>query len=140
MNRVIKFRTWDIERKSFIYSDKRDLETQLFRLYDFLKECFKLGHYDVSLQQFTGCFDKNKRDIYEGDIVKTDPEHISLILRSNENCPEYTHGQIKWLCEAWKVCQGGIGAAYMGDYSTCGCCPCGLEIIGNIFENPELLK
>lgn len=99
------------------------------------KECVTL--------QYTGLVDKNSKEIYEGDIVKTDPEHICSILesiREAEKFTYYTNGQVKWWNNGFAVLQPHIGPTRISEYAACGCCNCGLEIIGNIFENPELLK
>jgi len=81
--------------------------------------------------------DANNKEIFEGDIVKTDPKHMASALGL---VPNYTKGYIDWVNESWKVCQSKIGATHLGDFATCHCCNCGLEIIGNIFENPEILE
>jgi len=91
---------------------------------------------ETPVMQFTGLLDANSKEIFEGDIVKTDQKHISFLMAG---VPDYTKGEVRWLCESWKVCESKIGATHLGDFATCHCCNCGLEIIGNIFENPELL-
>lgn len=133
MKRIIKFRVWDTKNQKWTDSRKRCCHIS------YTTENFGLNKRFI-FQQFTGVFDINNKEIYEGDIVKTDPNHICLLLRSDDNCPDYTHGEVTWLKQSFKVCQYKVGAAYLGDYSTCNCCPCGFEVIGNIFENPELIK
>lgn len=75
---------------------------------------------DVILMQFTGLLDKNGKEIYEGDIVKAD----NLICK------------IEWKkyywAASWKDKRGMIGSPSI-DFRN-------LEIIGNIWENPELLE
>ena len=82
-----------------------------------------------SLGQFTWLLDKNKNDLYEGDIVKS----VQLdwkwdIVWSNDFCCflfdrnwtwDYTHN-LCWL-------------EHDSDHFD-------MEIIGNIYQNPELLK
>ncbi len=111
--RQIKFRAWDEKLKMMM--PEVDLSGPL--------QSYKwLGRTDLPIMQFTGLLDKNGKEIYEGDIVKC--RHIDVPaqvvyeialgygLRDTKN---HWQGQLK---------------TYAEDY----------EIIGNIYENPELLE
>jgi hypothetical protein len=68
------------------------------------------------LMQYTGLKDKHGTEIYEGDIVKI--LHISGSGKTHEFIRE-----VKWFGHGY--------ASYLETY--------GIEVIGNIWENPELL-
>jgi uncharacterized phage protein (TIGR01671 family) len=82
------------------------------------------------IQQFTGLFDKNKKKIFEGDIVKWNNK-IWVISWNKKNC-QYFLQSIKSY-NAGKPIAGEwhFGKERMENYS---------KIIGNIFQHPKLLK
>lgn len=107
------FRVWDEPNKKIIYDVIKDLRYYL--------------SYDVfEVMQCTGLKDKNGKLIYENDIVKTlytRPDGVVI----NRNCIiEYNRGAF-WI-------NYGIGASYLYNDE------CIYEIIGNIYENKELLN
>lgn len=110
-NRPIKFRAWDRENKVMVQGFCK------FAIDSFDARCFDYRHqkfeqpYD--LMQFTGLYDKNKKPIYEGDIVRT-----SL---GNAKCEILPTGT--WF--------GGMDIQLSG-YPN-------IEVIGNIYENPKML-
>jgi uncharacterized phage protein (TIGR01671 family) len=75
------------------------------------------GEHDCHLMQFTGLHDKKGKDIYEGDIV-----HDETIGRANKS----------FLIEDLQRVFHLYGEHVFQ--------PDQVEVIGNIYENPELLK
>lgn len=81
-----------------------------------------------TLGQYTGLTDKNGNKIFEGDIVKSCEYDDTYIIRyfDDDNYPAFDCVPDVPLCEC-------NGLAFL--VNTEGC-----EIIGNIYDNPELLK
>ena len=125
MERIIKFRVWDKLAQVFIYPDSGYQGHFVLSLKgEFTNLQNGVGKSEVIVQQFTGLLDKNGKEIYEGDILKC-------------------LGHDGWFDQ--------IGHDYnlvvkhkilpSGDSETSGFVyiPKDREIIGNIFENPDLL-
>ena len=80
------------------------------------------------LNQFTGLLDKNGVEIYEGDIVDFGvTTNIKEVVFDGDSASfrvyEYLYEQGSLLAEKW----------FLDDCD-------GIEVIGNIYENPELLE
>ena len=138
-NLPLKFRVWDLHLKKFV-----DMENAVFEMTpEGLKYCQqKMDKYHgYVIQQWTGLRDKNNKEIYEGDIVKVNEDHDEILLQKifNEKRGIYTNGVIKFVCEGWSVCQPQIGRSPLSDFVCCHEHPAALEIVGNFFDNPELL-
>jgi uncharacterized phage protein (TIGR01671 family) len=124
--REIKFRAWDIQVKimrshenfndMFSYSESSELDYWLN------------NPNHIIVMQYTGLKDKNGKEIYEGDIILTryidgnssapliviySVPHAAFVIESRDSVLRYF------------VYDGRVGLQY--------------EVIGNIYENPELL-
>jgi len=134
MNREIKFRAWDESQKYMAYQGAPDLETiQSF-----------IHHFgDKKLMQFTGLKDCHGKDIYEGDVIEGESYLYGYQLNDNKQFNYKGIVEFQTQCDVglcWIV-NDGSGAwnlnqtvhRNMIDY-------CTGQVIGNIFENPELLE
>lgn len=118
----IKFRIWDKKLKEMHYQSLEDLceddywydgETDVWSV---LKDCNSEQERFV-IEQYTGLKDKNGKEIYEGDVVIFD-------YYSNGEINEF----IIEIQDFWELTPFA-----KDDISD-------LEVIGNIYDNPELLK
>jgi uncharacterized phage protein (TIGR01671 family) len=125
MNRPIKFRVWD-KRETKGMSTKNMLYDA--QLHHFWQDFVDYPGYE--LMQYTGLTDKNGKEIYEGDILKISYGAMGDVI--GQVLYEADHGGYIF---QWK--RKGRGQ----DYKNLNC-DVAFEsvIIGNILENPELLK
>jgi len=113
--REIKFRAWDKENK--VMMDWEDIK---YIDLDTLQK-------SSILMQYTGLKDKNSKEIYEGDIV-----HVEAVAygRNMKAVVIWKNGgfMLKWEDEYESYIQD-----WAKDLAES-------EVIGNIYENPELLE
>ena len=93
-------------------------------------------HNKFISEQFTGLHDKNGKEIYEGDIVKT---HQFGFANGGEIERETICG-VKYFEDNTAFGFHPIGSDDLGYIEPALCSDEGIEIIGNIHENPELIK
>lgn len=127
-SRPIKFRAWDRLTKTMF--EPMDLRSSYARLNGF-------GSQGYELMQYTGLKDKNGKEIYEGDIVKI--HNYKETWKRGEPKIDWRVFEIRWNRYLWSF-NNSVISKPLADYDTTDLMPYDIEIIGNIYENPELLN
>jgi hypothetical protein len=134
--REIKFRAWDKKNNAMLYQDGLLVSFPTGDITGFYaviggmypsenSDCMEVGR-DCFLMQFTGLRDKNGKEIYEGDI-------LAHRTRTSFDFPQ---GEVIFR-------DGGFVGHWLG--SKCGGerlyprLTRNFQVIGNIYENPEIL-
>lgn len=126
MSREIKFRAWDKKQKKMLYG----VSIGTIKVWDenapFISHEFSYSE-DCIFEQYTGLKDKNGKEIYEGDILEDDYDQaVGMVKYGIHNC-----GCCHSVYGFSTVDQNGeiVNMRLVG-----------AEVVGNIHDNPELLK
>lgn len=127
--REIKFRAWDDrdDAKKMYYPESSPFLINFSGDLSHNGVFARIG-YDLKLMQFTGLLDKNGKEIYEGDILQL----------KNTKGQISNHQEVYWdsedACWGWRTAnEDSWPDSFSGFYND-------YEVIGNIYENQELLK
>ena len=126
--REIKFRLWnDYDKKMMNWNELLQRN---------LPNIFTIPSYQKWLMQYTGLKDKNGKEIYEGDIVKKLIWN-ELKFEAEGDGQDYSYAKVQYIEELasfhlvnknnkilWEVGEDKYN----------------IEVAGNIYDNPELLK
>lgn len=125
--REIKFRIWDVENKEMLNVQELDFEPTFYGGRIAIRPDQYNDYFDTEdmiLMQYTGLHDKNGKEIYEGDIVNAKYKKVEItgIVKYDADYCEYriyNKNETEYMY-LWKNIN--------------------LEVIGNAYDNPELLK
>lgn len=135
--REIKFRAWDKERENMVHQGSNTNKNNGWILGQFIFDELSPGlivtpygeenAIDImkfELMQYTGLKDKNGKEIYEGDILQ-DARKRKFVVTFNSGIGSWVNKPITKNTTSYPCFNFGSVR--------------GLEVIGNTFENPELL-
>lgn len=130
MSRNIKFRAWDGEKMRGIkphdwFSIRSDAMLSFWG---------RDGAPEPVLMQFTGLLDKNGKEVYEHDVIRNAYGDLGEVIYS-DTCGilgGWTY-QFAARGDQWSTTMGFHQADPDEEQE------CDFEVIGNIFENPELV-
>ena len=89
---------------------------------------FAFPVYPETICQYTGLADKNGRKIWEGDILEA---HLDEFFQD-----DVTREKVIWHENGWRTQETGCDdKEYLDEFDAEN-----FEVIGNIFDNPELLE
>lgn len=139
MNREIKFRAWDKDRNKmldvqylYFYKDKI-IASMPIKVKGFENLCIEKTN--VELMQYTGVHDdsENENEIFQGDVIKFAYEDEEII------------GKVEYEAGSYIIVSNELSSGYIPflklvdidrDYWWIPMS----KVIGNIYENPELLE
>ena len=116
--RTIKFRAWNPEL------NKMSKPFSFGQILNFWDTNFKsLEPNKEIVMQFTGLHDKNGKEIYEGDILKTIGNNVKVTFGTSSKYPASFLMENRYVIMPFENTMAEIS-----------------EIIGNVFENADLVK
>ena len=128
MQRIIKFRGWDKRENQMFLFENPFIDEEYNRLslscdwekYDLTHGGLQIENKDLILMQYTGLKDKNGKEIYEDDLITWGGGGVHWV---------------EWRDTSWAFKNESWLFSMITQEERDS-----IEIIGTIYENPELLK
>lgn len=137
MSRVFKFRAWH-KRSTTMLCDIHNEPNEQSDAYTFGDYIDDKDNYHV--MQFTGLLDKDGKEIYEGDVIVHNDHTVTFIVKWCDGKGEYLGSQVGWIldngyyAEELKANQSNSpDRDNSDDFAP-------VAVLGNIYQNPDLLK
>lgn len=134
MKREIKFRGKRLDNGEWVYGYFYTIQ----EIEHYILQPCALGvlHTEVipeTVGQFTGLFDKNGKEIYEGDIISVNGKYPKLVKYIDDYAcfclANITDLNKKWI-SPWQQ----VSSSWWNDFKR------EIRVIGNIYDNPDLIK
>lgn len=139
MSREVKFRIWDKTSNRMLYQDdfervELDTKNKMVSLVrsETIESSYVLDYEDgieAEIMQYISLKDKNRKEIYEGDILSIKIYSGDKVIVEGKTVVEFKDG-----------CFGVIWGHDKAFLSLNSFFKAKFEVIGNIYENPELLE
>ena len=127
--RTIKFRFWSPQGKSFV---------EQYKYNGLVDELFDEREWSILVpSQYTDMKDCNGREIWEGDILEYERRLTNKDSQKYTAIVSYANGAYLLLAKAMSF-EGTLAHMWLHDLSK-DIYNCGVKVIGNKFEHPELI-
>ena len=131
---VPKFRAWDTTNKEIFKDTFAITESGQVVVVD-QSSVFVSPDYvfvdNLVIMQSTGLFDRNNKEIFEGDIITNGKDVMCMKRHNTLGFYVEQKGKVEFIADSSVLEEFEEDAKEIADI---------LEIIGNIYENPELLE
>nr|DAT79302.1 MAG TPA: YopX protein [Caudoviricetes sp.] len=129
-----KFRAWDIAKKEMFkdtFAITESGQVVVVEQEDVMSPPDYVFVDHLVIMQSTGLFDKNGREIFEGDIIANGPDVMCMKRHNTLGFYVEKKGRVEFIADGAVLEEFEEDAKEIAD---------SLEIIGNVYENPELLE